>query len=92
MNLLAFTLFALMLAAENDPESNIAVNPKLAVEFKNELLSIHAEEVPLQEILAEIEEKCGINFIPGRKAAANLITLDLSGLCAGASPGRDPRG
>jgi hypothetical protein len=81
MKLLAFTLFSLMLAAENDPESNIAVNPKLAVEFQNERLSVHAEEVPLQEILAEIEEKCGINFVlRDEKAAANVITLDLKDL------------
>jgi hypothetical protein len=70
-----------MLAAENEPESNIDVNPKLAVEFKNERLSVHAEEVPLRELLAEIEEKCGINFIlRDEKAAANLITLDLKDL------------
>lgn len=81
MKLLALALFALMLAAENDPESNIAVNPKLAVEFQNERLSVHAEEVPLQEILAEIEEKCGINFVlRDEKAAANVITLDLKDL------------
>ena len=81
MKLLALTLFALMLAAENEPESNIDVNPKLAVEFKNERLSVHAEEVPLRELLAEIEEKCGINFIlRDEKAAANLITLDLKDL------------
>jgi len=81
MKLLALALFALMLAAENDPESNIAVNPKLAVEFQNERLSVHAEEVPLRDLLAEIEEKCGINFIlRDEKAAANLITLDLKDL------------
>jgi hypothetical protein len=81
MKLLALALFAFMLAAENDPESNIAVNPKLAVEFQNERLSVHAEEVPLQELLAEIEEKCGINFVlRDEKAAANVITLDLKDL------------
>jgi len=81
MKLLALALFALMLAAENEPESKIDVNPKLAVEFKNERLSVHAEEIPLRELLAEIEEKCGINFIlRDEKAAANLITLDLKDL------------
>ena len=81
MKLLAFALFAFMLAAENDPESDIAVNPKLTVEFQNERLSVHAEEVPLQEILGEIGEKSGINFIlRDEKAAANLITLDLKDL------------
>jgi hypothetical protein len=70
-----------MLAAENEPASNIDVNPKLAVEFKNERLSVHAEEIPLQYLLAEIEEKCGINFVlRDEKAAANLITLDLKDL------------
>ena len=81
MKLLALALFAFMLAAENEPESNIDVNPKLAVEFQNELLSVHADEVPLRELLAEIEEKCGINFIlRDEKAAANVITLDLKDL------------
>ena len=81
MKLLALALFALMLAVENEPESNIDVNPKLTVEFKNERLSIHAEEVPLRELLTEIEEKCGINFVlRDEKAAANLITLDLKDL------------
>jgi hypothetical protein len=70
-----------MLAAENEPESNIDVNPKLAVEFKNERLSVHAEEIPLRELLAEIEEKCGINFVlRDEKAAAAVITLDLKDL------------
>ena len=81
MKLLALALFALMLTAENEPEPNIAVNPKLAVEFQNERLSVHAEEVPLQELLAQIEEKCGINFVlRDEKAAASLITLDLKDL------------
>lgn len=81
MNLLALAFFALMLAAENDPESNVVVNPRLAVEFQNERLSVHAEEVPLQELLAEIEEKCGINFVlRDEKAAANVITLDFKDL------------
>jgi len=81
MKLLALALFALMLAVENEPESNIDVNPKLAVEFKNERLSVHAEEVSLRELLAEIQEKCGINFIlRDEKAAANVITLDLKDL------------
>ena len=81
MKLLTLALFALMLAAENDPESNVAVNPNLAVEFRNERLSVHAEEVPLQELLAEIEEKCGINFVlRDEKAAGNVITVDLKDL------------
>jgi len=81
MKLLGLAFFALMLAVENEPESNIDVNPKLAVEFQNERLSVHAEEVPLRDLLAEIEEKCGINFIlRDEKAAANLIQLDLKDL------------
>ena len=81
MKVLAFALFALMLAAENEPEPDLAVNPKLAVELQDERLSVHADEVPLQELLAQIEEKCGINFVlRDEKAAANLITLDLKDL------------
>jgi hypothetical protein len=81
MKLLALAFFAFMLAAESDPESNIDVNPKLAVEFQNERLGVHAEEVPLRELLTEIEEKCGINFIlRDENAAAILITLDLKDL------------
>ena len=81
MIVLAVSLFAFMLAAENDPERDIAVNPKLAVEFQNERLSVHAEEVPLRELLAEIEEKCGINFVlRDEKAAAGAITVDVKDL------------
>jgi type II secretory pathway component GspD/PulD (secretin) len=81
MKILALAIFAFMLAVENAPESNIDVNPKLAVEFQNERLSVHAEEVPLQEILGEIGEKSGINFVlRDEKAAANVITLDLKDL------------
>lgn len=93
MKLLALALFAFMLAAENDPESNIDVNPKLAVEFKNERLSVHAEEVPLRELLAEIEAKCGINFVlRDEKAAANVITLDLKDLAPASALERILRG
>lgn len=81
MKLLALALFALMLAAESEPESNIDVNPKFVVEFQNERLSIHVEEIPLRELLTEIEAKCGINFVlRDEKAAANLISLDLKDL------------
>ena len=81
MIVLAVSLLAFMLAAENDPERDLTVNPKLAVEFQNERLSVHAEEVPLQELLAEIEEKCGINFVlRDEKAAAGAISVDLKDL------------
>jgi hypothetical protein len=81
MKILALALFALMLAAENEPEPDLAINPKLSVEFQNERLSVHADEVPLRELLAEMEEKCAIKFIlRDEKAAANLITVDLKDL------------
>src|SRR3990172_10804028 len=81
MKFLVLAIFALMLAAENDPQVNIAVSPKLAVEFNNERLSVRAEEVPLRELLAEIEEKCGIHFVlRDEKAAATAISVDLKEL------------
>lgn len=71
-------LLALMAAAETQPQLEAPVNPKLAVECKNESLNVRADGVPLREVVAEIQERCGINFVlRDEKTAAGAITVDV---------------
>ena len=81
MKILAAVLFVLMFAAADEPASNISAEPELVVEFQNDLLTVQAEEVPLLILLAQIEEKSGIEIeLRDEKAAVKAISVDLKNL------------
>lgn len=78
MKILTLTLFALFLAAGDEPAPQAPIDPSILVEFQNQQLSVHAERVPLSALLAEIQEKSGIAIdFRDEKAAASEVSVDL---------------
>jgi hypothetical protein len=81
MKVLVLALFALIAGSGDDPQSNIARDPRLAVEFVNERLSVQADGVTLKLLLDEIGEKSGIRIdLRDEQAAARPISVELQNL------------
>jgi HEAT repeats len=60
MKIFAVFLTSLMLAASDDPPLNSPPENKLVVEFQKGRMSVKADNVPLKDLLNEIEKKSGI--------------------------------
>jgi subtilisin family serine protease len=51
----------------------------LSVEFKEGLFSVHAKEIPLGKVLAEIEKQSGITISVNESLKSSPVTVDFSG-------------
>jgi HEAT repeats len=79
MKILVISLISLMLAAASDPpaKSPLRSKPPL-VEFQNGRLSVKATNVPLKELLSEMQKKSGIVVeLKDTKAAERPFSIDL---------------
>lgn len=79
MKILVISLISLMLAAASDPPAKSPPRSKPPqVEFQNGRLSVKATNVPLKELLSEMQKKSGIVVeLKDTKAAERRFSIDL---------------
>jgi hypothetical protein len=78
MKILVISLISLMLAAASDPPAKSPPRSKPLVEFQNGRMSVKATNVPLKELLSEMEKKSGIAVeLKDTKAAERPLSIDL---------------
>jgi HEAT repeats len=78
MKILVISLISLVLAAASDPPAKSPPRSKPLVEFQNGRMSVKATNVPLKELLSEMEKKSGIAVeLKDTKAAERPLSIDL---------------
>jgi hypothetical protein len=84
MRILVIFIASLLLIARTDAASTSLSKSKPLIGFEQGRLSVNAVDVPLKDLLSEIEEKSGIViYLRDSKAAAKRSSVDFKNLLPG---------